>query len=347
MKKTIAIILAILMLLPCVLTAAYAFSPADEENFGIMPGYARIKAVHKSADGTTWAMASTYNKAGLLTKTVEVEKSDFGTTKTTTAFAYDKNGNVKKKAAKTVDADGWSKEVTAYAYNKNGDVKKTVYTYEGSGNYSEKITSTYTYDRSGKLVKVVAKRSGLGGDWTITTTYDYDAAGRKIKEDQFNPYSMVQECVREYGYDAAGNLNRISYAEYGTDYEYHSTQTLTYDKQGNLTKETFRDTDSNNETVTTYTYDKNGRLKKQATTCRAQVYGDGYTETTAYSYDKNGNLTKEVVKFENAFGVKKTAIAYAYDANGNLCKKVIARTGTHMVGPEKDVWAYTYQKIAA
>ena len=89
---------------------------------------------------------------------------------------------MKKKAAKTVDADGWSKEVTAYAYNKNGDVKKTVYTYEGSGNYSEKITSTYTYDRSGKLVKVVAKRSGLGGAWTIKTTYDYDAACRKIKE---------------------------------------------------------------------------------------------------------------------------------------------------------------------
>ena len=350
MKKTIALILAVLMLVPCFLTAAFAWAPTTEEDdFGIAPGYVRTKEVRKNADGSSWAMASAYNKAGQLTKTVKVEKSSYGTTKTTTAYAYDKNGNITKKVVKFAGEDSSYKETYAYSYNKSGDVKKAVYRYEGSGNYWEKMTTAYTYDWSGNLTKVTVKRSGLGGEWSQTQTFTYDRFGRKIRENTHNGFSRIEETVREFAYDSDDNLIRINYAEYSADgtYEYHSTQTNTYDKNGNITKSTFRDTDSSNELVTRYTYDKNGRLKKTVETLSAQGYGDSYTETTTYTYDANGNLIKEVTARENAFMIRKTATAYSYDVRGNLIKKVVAKTDTDSHKVEKDVYAYAYQKIAA
>ena len=154
---------------------------------------------------------------------------------------------------------------------------------------------TYTYDPAGR-VKTMAYPNG------VAELYAYDAAGQLLELTQRNPDGTT-ELLNRFTYDPAGNI--LSNAGYGANnikFELATSKynemnqlvtktirsmvgaitndiTYTYDKRGNLVKET----DSKEGTVKTYEYDETNKMVRGV-----NVYGD----ESAYVYNGLGILVQ-------------------------------------------------------
>ncbi len=117
--------------------------------------------------------------------------------------------------------DGKVNNIINYTYNADG----TVATEDYKDSDGDTYLVTYTYDETGKKTQATGVPYNTSGEQTMTVTYAYDGAGRLIKESglQDNPSSSrwYNEKVKEYTYDAAGNMTLMR------------TYTLNYD-QGEL-----------------------------------------------------------------------------------------------------------------
>ena len=283
MKKSLALILAVLMLVPCFLTAASAAwgDPKVEEPAKAAEGYVLVKdeCIFQDDEGveksfTEWS----YNKAGQPIREVterygqdeDTYEEYLAWTKTTT-YAYDGSGDLTRKATTTVGYGGsTSKEVTAYVYNQDGDLVKESRSYKGGGG-PEKSVIKYAYDRDDNLVKRSAVFVYYSSTRKEASAYTYNSAGQQTKEITIvRRPDETEKTVIAYAYDKKGNLKKTACKKY-VDGEQVGTyaEANTYDKQGKLTKTRYveRGTDGTNIQITRlYTYWKNGKLKKTVDT---------------------------------------------------------------------------------
>ena len=362
MKKTIALILAILMLVPCFVTGAFA-GILDDEGYepGIAEGYVRTKEVYKNSFGETRAVANVYDEDGFLIKTVEAEHSEDGyacDTKITTAYAYGSDGSLTKKAQRLVSDDGFTSKLTVtYAYDRNGTLAKET-TVDKRYNYGEltfscKTTRTYSFNRYGNPVKIVDTTKDSEGTYTETQTftYDWDNNLTKTTLTRASGSKKIYTGTTTYSYDKYGYLCQVSEKEYWLEFgsEESTVTTYTNDRDARVLKEDVYFVQENGRTtrdITTNTY-RGGQLSK-STTIR---YSDGSrftTRVTSYTYDKNGNLTKETVNYRSDEPGDdysyKSVTACSYDKAGNLLKKVTSFR-TSYGDTSKEVWAYKYKKM--
>lgn len=377
MKKLIAVLLTLTMLLACALPA-FAFPLTEEgadREFGIAKGYVCTKETLKSSNGYTNVKVWTYNKQGKLVSRTENDKdSDGNSSSFSTKCTYDKKGNLTKQ----VEYYDSFVTTTTYAYNNKGKVTKEVSKMVSEDNSVWTMTRTYTYNKAGE----VAKELAYYDDCEDIKTYTYDKKGNVTKEVQTQSYDdntttrTTTTCV----YDANGNETKMTYVikdRYGSvekqvqtytyneknlcvkktetwsltneDGETSSSRDVTtyvYDKNGNETKEKFKSTDGDGNTRTVsflYTYDADGNCTKWVTTEKSSYYSGKTTKNYAY---KAGLLVKETTVTKDDDGVSKSTETYAYDKAGNLTKYVNAYSYAYS-GSGKDVTTYAYQKIGA
>ena len=259
---------------------------------------------------------SVYDKAGRLVSRTDPKGQ-------TTAFSYDESGRLMQKRladgkviSYTYDARGLLTEVTdgsfpvQYAYDPAGRLleirypavgRRLGYAYDGSGRlskftHSEGRTFQYGYNQAGLLSMITPD---VGGP----ITFQYDAKGRlsvvtypngvrgsRQYDQEDRPVAITYTdrenqtvCGWHYGYDAAGNLMKV------TD-EKGKTTTYVYDKDNRLIEE------KNASETLNYEYLPGGN--------RGERHGGG--KRIKYTYNKADQLLKAGDE------------TFRYDANGNL-----------------------------
>ena len=377
MKKLLAILLALLLMLSVALPAL-AFPSSEEgdgrdETFGIAKGYVRTKE-HRKEGEDAYLCVRTYNKQGKLTKETQTTKvSDYSYT-TTSKYVYDKKGNLTKETLYESDYT----IVTTRTYNSKGKVTKEVSktTFEDNSTFSS--TRTYTYNKAGNVTKELAYYD----DCEDLTTYTYNKAGNITKQVQTKKYedNSQDKTTQTWTYDK--NRNETKWTMIDKD-RYGSTEkrarASVYNQKNLCVKvtETWSYTNNKGSTdkskdVTTYTYDKKGRVTKETF---KQTFGDGSVRTLIFAnaYDEKGNLiqkvitektddysikstttytynnkrlVKEVTVNKDEDGTFKTTETYTYDKAGNLTKYVCSYRYADGSG-SKETTTYAYQKIAA
>ena len=193
-------------------------------------------------------------------------------------YGYNKNGLVKKCDAKL--------SVYKYTYKNDRLIKLTDTPSEGYDSLgSEK--NTYSYDKKGRIKKMVSvtKDPDTGKTTTTTSTLSYDSKNRITKMMIKAEGEYPLEVSYSYTYNSKGQL-----AEEVTD-DGSVSVSYEYDKKGNLEKSVYFYKYDGGELTTnvTYknTYDKKGNLVKAAKTYE---YSDPsyspYAETVIYKYRK-------------------------------------------------------------
>lgn len=133
-----------------------------------------------------------------------------------------------------------------FTYNEDGTVATEEYKSANGDMYS----IAYTYDESGKKIQTTGvPYNEYGGEQTMTVTYYYDEAGRLVKESgvEDNPSSSrwYNEKVKEYTYDAAGNMTmmrtyRLNYDQGEIDWVYEVKRwDYQYDSNNQMTQVTY------------------------------------------------------------------------------------------------------------
>jgi RHS repeat-associated protein len=308
-------------------TSDNLLSTTDAENNTTEYTYNARQQVLTTKDPKGKFTVNAYDATGNLLSTKSGGATLSGPFQSETTYTYDASGNVKTQ---TTIVDGVT-QTTGYDYDAFGNLTRetdalghaTNYTYDARGNRltqsttrsvytcsfapgtgvnctpsgTETLTTTYEYDRQGRLVKTTDP------DNTFTRTV-YDALGR-----QKESYDKLDRKT-EFFYDEMGRLTKTLYAD--TTFE-----ESTYDNEGR--RLTSRDRGGR---VTQYTYDDLGRLKKTIfadTTFTENFYDaagrleatkDARGKTTTYEYDDAGRRTKVKDPLLNE-------TAFTYDGNGN------------------------------
>ena len=358
MKKSIALILAILMLVPCFVTAASAewyWYEYAKDSYGIADGYVRVKdvCVLEEEEGvseitTEWS----YNKVGQLTMMIKTMQGEDEATREVSTYSYSNNGILIQSTTSVeyVYEDGlFSRtQVTTKTFNENGDLLKSVMKEERDDGKTYSIVETNSYNKDGNLIKSSEKTVyDDGSKKTIVRSYVYNANGDLVKTSKNEKYADGNhyQTVTVYTYDRYDRLVKRSekmVSDWGT--ELQEVNRYTYNSAGKVIKETYayKSKYLSEEKVSTYSFDKAGILIKE-THKEKTTYESSAKETEqiiAYAYDKNGRLKK---KSDVMYGdkLRKTVTAYAYDKNGNVTKKVVGHY-TDKVLEETAVEANTY-----
>lgn len=143
-------------------------------------------------------------------------------------------------------SEGKVNQLINFTYNEDGTVATEEYRNANGNVYN----IVYTYDENGKLIQATGvPYNYYGGDDTMTVTYQYDEAGRLIKESgvEDNPSSSrwVNEKVKEFAYDAAGNMTMMR--TYRLNYDYGKIDDVydvkrwnyQYNENGQMTETTY------------------------------------------------------------------------------------------------------------
>ena len=172
-----------------------------------------------------------------------------------TAYSYDENGN----RSKVVYPDGKTKE--EYEYYKDNLLKKLTnikadgttmdeysYSYDGAHNQTskteiingkEKGTTSYSYDKLNRLIKIQEpiKETETAGR---ITSYTYDAAGnRETERTTTSKAAAAKTTLITYKYN---EQNRLMSATEETGDGTKKTTTYTYDGNGNMTRKSMEQT---------------------------------------------------------------------------------------------------------
>jgi YD repeat-containing protein len=271
---------------------------------------------------------------------------------------YDELGNL----TATIDADG---KKTIYTYDqlsrltgtKHADGENVAYTYDPAGNLLSMQDGSgwqfYTYDVRDRLTSVTYSLTNTPTDPTaLRIGYEYDLSNRLT--------ALIYPSGKrvEYGYTAAGKLNRVTekttgQADWVTTYSYSATSGLLlkttrpnntetsygYDANGRLTDIHHKRTDTQ-ATVLRYTYtlDASGRrtgvVVTTETGVRAEKYGyDDFNRLREVSYsDDNGTIdaTDRVVR-------------YGYDKNDRRLTQTTFANGVGAGATESLSYAYGFE----
>lgn len=188
---------------------------------------------------------------------------------------YDENGLL---TGKTEVSNHNCTEVFTYTYDDQGRLitEKRVKKFEGeSKSYTE--YNSYTYNEHGDVASL--ESSDLGFTYRINYEYTYSEDGKIL-----SVTDLSSEETTRYVYNDAGQL--IEKANESAVYRY------TYDKNGNLIKETINEDYEAQNSMTEYTYDSDGRLIQTVTTSTHS--GSKQSASCKYEYDEYGILVKEI-----------------------------------------------------
>ncbi len=251
----------------------------ETDPLGNATTYAYDKVGNKTSvtDANTHTTSYAYNGRNLMTS-VSVPGG------AVTGYTYDAAGNVTNRTEPNDHA-------TTYVYDAANRLSSMTlplnrqwnYAYDAAGNRTQVVdangnstqtagdgTTTYGYDRAGRLTSIDYS------DSTPDVTFAYDNAGNRTQ--------MTDGAgTRTYSYDS---VNRLTQVTRGTD-----TFAYTYDLMGNITRRTYPDS-----TVLDYTYDNDSRMA-------TLVSG---VNTTSYAYDAAGNLTQTTLPSGNGYTEERT-----------------------------------------
>ena len=254
-----------------------------------------------------------------------LQKLDYGNGDSV-QYTYDDQDRVIKQTYENGD-------YISYFYNNDGDLAKVYDSQTG-------ITTTYTYDLSGRLVEY--RETGDGHDYSLTYTYDKENQITNVMEivdghDRESTYRYNTDgqitffekvlARREYNYDAFGRVSATdtqgkSYdTVYTTDYTYNDTATTASGQVAGITHDA-----AHYDKTLTYTYDGNGNILSVS---------DG-TNTTTYVYDGANQLIRE----NNQAG--NFTHTWTYDAAGNILTRNEYAYTTGELGEPTDTVTYTY-----
>lgn len=282
----------------------------------VYDGQGKLRYTVDSAGGVT---GFTYNVAGKLTKTTV-----FAAAISTSDFTYD---NVKA----LVVANATNDRATTIAYNGQGLVASTV---DATG-----LSTAFTYDSSGRVIKSVAGSGGTArssynyytasGDLRFTVDpegfvrrYDYDAAGRKTREVVWDtPISVTDATtIAQVNSLAAGTWADVRY-----EYDAAGRVSSTYDGVGNRTHYSYYATGklagiyyaygTADQSLTHHGYDGAGRLISESF-----AHGEPEQAVVSYVYDGLGNRT-------NVTDARGAVTTYTYDETGRILTATDAAGG--------------------
>ena len=215
-------------------------------------------------------------------------------------LTYDKRGLVTSKAITGTNNTSFT---TSYAYDRDGRLVKE------TNNLGQ--NKTYTYNKQNKIIQTVDEAGNK-------TDYTYDVFGNVLSETK---YTGGKSLTTTYTYDQSNNLTSVTDANGNkTAYEYSllnqrikeilpdgSTTSYSYDANNNLASYT-----DPNGTVVNNTYDTLNRL-----THRAIQPGTGVIGVTSedYTYDTLGRLT-------SGNDSQNNAVAFQYDAFNNFMSEM-------------------------
>lgn len=152
-----------------------------------------------------------------------------------------------------------------------------------------------------------------------TIHYHYNKNGWRIKKtEEIQGNGSVQTAVTKYGYDANGNLTKITTPK---GYEIRRS----YDADDRLTEERVTDKKNGIDRRVQYAYDEAGNVLK-----RTVLGADGECMETGFCYDLKDRLTHRT----NPGGA---AMRYIYDRNDRLIKEI----SPYGYEPERDDGAGT------
>lgn len=258
---------------------------------------------------------------------------------------------------------GWVASVTLKASASAGTGYATTLTYDGSDNVY-KITNgttiiTRLYDPLHELTsETYTIPSTVGGTGaSLTQNYFYDSAGR--------PTSIIYPNGNNasYAYDYFGRISKVLFGAGVTPTLY---ATIGYDSAGRLAKIWYAQAGTNTSVSATYTYDAMNRVSTigvagstagylsdtyayDAASQVTQIVDDMFTgnrgasnpKTETFAYDANGRLAQATGPFSPSTVEGAWGIQYSYDAVGNIRSRTECSGGTFPC-PSGSTTTYTY-----
>ncbi len=259
----------------------------------------------------------------------------------TLAFSYDVHGRVTSK----VQTIGTVIQNTAYSYNAQGQLVQTATPGGNTIGYvwQNDRVQAITVNTQPLVTQIAYEPGGQIAGWTwgngTTSERYYNLAGKPIAISLGLDTQSQLPTLRNYNYDAAGNITGISDSvdpALDQTYGYDGLDRLTSNQIGALTL-----------TSLGYSYDLSGNrtgktLNNTSTEASAIDPGSNRlqqktgTQATTYSYDPSGNLVSDGRRTYgyNAQGRRTTAAAtglnasYAYNGLGQRTKKTVNGTNT-------------------
>ncbi|MEU7897114.1 RHS repeat-associated core domain-containing protein, partial [Nonomuraea sp. NPDC049152] len=301
---------------------------------GLLVGETDPRGNAANADPIAYRTTFRYDAVGRLIEaqapsvTVEKNGAEAAAERPSTRFGYDSAG----RRTNVVDAEGGATTVVFDRLGRKVSQKSPVYTQPGGTALTP--TVGYTYDKAGRLTKLVDER---GSTWVT----EYDALGNRVRVTEPAPAGQsAGQWVYEYdtqgelltSVDPTGARTQATYDDLGrqitsTIIERKPTPTalvtaVEYDGADNKVKEiapgnrsTTFDVNAAGEVtavtdslgdVTRYAYDLAGRETKTA---------DPLGNATQTEYDLAGRRT--VVRELDSAGEIQRSVAYGYDLAGN------------------------------
>ena len=262
-----------------ILSEIKEYKPAKEELDKFHYVITTRSSVYASLDGKAVRSTITYqyDEGGRI---AQMKSTGLYGIVTTTDYEYDEHGNVIRYTSTTVtegrepttDTGGYE-----YEYDTNGNMLSKTYLNDKGEPTGQKIL--YEYDEHNRLIKIIDTTPGYN---TLTTAYTYDESGNLVKENKTSHYQGDTENIQEsyeYTYDANGNVTvkkRSAPSEYVSEYTYDGA---------NITK-VYQDLGYGFWDEKCFSYDKNGNLISLLQT--ANGYSSDYTAKFSLSYDDNG-----------------------------------------------------------
>jgi hypothetical protein len=193
-------------------------------------------------------------------------------------------------------------------FNYDGDGRLIGYSSSGT-DYSSKNSFYYA---SGLLTTMVETGGSGGQTKTYTTTYSYNSSKQLTKIVSKSGSTIDYEQSAEY--NSAGQPIKITNTEYDGATKYSSVENWTWDSNGNVTKVVRTATYSGiTETETnTYTYDNNSNYYKLFTNASGQSNWAFYLEAEFFS--KN-NISK-ITSVDSDGTTSSLTYTYIYNAKG-------------------------------
>lgn len=176
---------------------------------------------YRTSGGYSWSYSYAYNSQNqAISETGKLTSENYGYT---TTYQYNNWGLLSyQKTIRSEFGYQYQSEEAWFEYNDKGDITKELHHYTDTDFSSWRTTNhTYTYDKNGRITKEVVLNPAVETQDTFpdkdTFTYTYNSVGELTKRYLITEYKGVEED--------------------GSNYYEHVTTNFTYDKNGNLTKE--------------------------------------------------------------------------------------------------------------
>lgn len=204
--------------------------------------------------------------------------------------------------------------------------------------YKRKLFQTSQFDREGRKVEKFNYR--IDGVPLPKTTYSYDKSGRLVKESHYSAVSGQPYLETLYTYGPNGHLMEVI-GENIEKGELLSRRTYSHDEKRKYTEVTEYDWNSVVRSKVGFVWTEKGELKEViGLSQKGEILGKGVV-----SYDEKGNVVEVTSTSTDESQPKKVKYSYEFDLQGNWVKRGLY----HWVTEEKKsfykLMSITYRTI--